>query len=306
MSSRTGSAYPNMHEPLPEQQPPVQSPNFKRSPSTDGNARTPSSHVSMSPSHTKPALKRRRRESLEASRTLTEIGKVEVKIPSETPKPKRLPVAEIVAAESKPTSKEFGRCKCPYKVNPATTQHYLELFFAQINLTVYCMFPREVFWHWLKESSNKTAADAMVIYAMLAVGSPFSKREARKFEGSMFAEIATAGVQLNFGKFTLQLVQARLLLSLYHFSIGDSQMCWDYCGSAVRAALGMKLNLEDGIADMLRDNITVYDLNRPAFAECCRRTFWAAYLMEVSIRVQRSAAKLTSKSDFAVIISDTL
>ena len=287
MSSRAESAYANMHESLPEHQPSVQSPDIKRSPSIEAQARTPSPEVQMSPSHTKPTLKRRRQESLEASRTLTEIGKVEIKLPPETPKPTRSPASVTMVVDPKATCQEFGRCKCPYKVNPATTQHYLDLYFAHVNLTIYCMLPREVFWHWLKESSNKTAADAMVIYAMLAVGSQFSKREAREFEGSMFAEISTAGVQLNLGKFSLQLVQARLLLSLYHFSTGDSLLCWDYCGSAIRAALGMRLNLEDGIADMLKGNITVYDLNRPAFAECCRRTFWSAYLMEVSIKIPK-------------------
>lgn len=170
----------------------------------------------------------------------------------------------------------------PYEVDPEITMHYIQTYFLHINAATYRLFPRDLFISWLTADSMKTLDDLMLIYTMLAMGSVFSSRAERKHEGSLFAKIARYAAEKNLGNYSLQLIQSRLLLAFYHFSLGDAHRAWDYGGMGLRVVSGLKFNLEDGITDIHDDDILSYGLNRHALEECRRRTFWAAYMMDVS------------------------
>ena len=122
----------------------------------------------------------------------------------------------------------------------------------------------------------------MVIYAMLAMGSIFTPPEESRVNSRLFCNIARYAVEKNFGNFTLQLVQSRLILALVHFALGESTKAWDYCGSALRAACALRYNTEAGVNDLAEDQIPEYGLSQQSLAECQRRTFWSAYIMDVS------------------------
>ena len=122
----------------------------------------------------------------------------------------------------------------------------------------------------------------MVIYVMLAMGSIFARDGEDRASSKLFCNIARYAVEKTFGNSTLQLVQSRLLAALLHFALGESSKAWDYCGSALRAASALKFNTEAGINDLTEDQVPEYGLSRKALAECQRRTFWSAYIMDVS------------------------
>lgn len=170
----------------------------------------------------------------------------------------------------------------PYLVDPDATMHYMETYFIHINAATYRIFPRKHFLHWVKDETTKSPNDLMLIYTMLAMGSIFSSRNERNHEGSLFSKIARYAVEKNHGNYSLQLVQSRLLLAFYHFSTGDTHKAWDYGGMGFRVVSGLKLNLEEGATEIMEDEIMEYGLNRNALAECRRRTFWSAYMMDVS------------------------
>ena len=171
----------------------------------------------------------------------------------------------------------------PYEVDPEVTIFHLNLYFLYTNTATYCMFPREPFFYWIRSSRDKSPNDLMVIYSILTMGSIYSEGPRRKTEGCLFAKTARFAVEKSHGKFSLQLAQSRLLLSFYHFALGDSTKAWDYCGSSLRVVAGLKLNCEDGITDVDDEEMFEYSLNRHALVECHRRTFWSAYLMDVSL-----------------------
>lgn len=171
----------------------------------------------------------------------------------------------------------------PYQVDPVVTMHYMETYFLHINAATYRIFPRKHFLHWVKNETAKSPNDLMLIYTMLAMGSIFSGRNERNHEGPLFSKIARYAEEKNHGNYSLQLVQSRLLLAFYHFSTGDTHKAWDYGGMGFRVASGLKLNLEEGATDIIENEIMEYGLNRHALAECRRRTFWSAYMMDVSI-----------------------
>ncbi|MCJ1285421.1 hypothetical protein MMC26_004761 [Xylographa opegraphella] len=168
----------------------------------------------------------------------------------------------------------------PFHSNPQLVMHYIDLYFTHINSATYRMFAREPFQHWLQNTKEKSSDELMVLYAMLAIGSTFSTLETRKSDGSLFARVARYAVEKNHGQFSLQLAQSRLILALYHFSMGDGAKAWDYCGSAVRVAAGLKMNLEQAIVNIVDDAPLDFGLNRYALEECYRRTYWSTFLMD--------------------------
>lgn len=225
----------------------------------------------------RPQKRPRRDSTLDISLASSKLSKGKL-IASETSS-NSVVILEPATGQNIPT---FDWQNDPYQIDGQVTQHYLEMYFVHINATTYCMFPREAFMRWLRTCPNKSCDDRMVMYSMLAMGSIFSPRPERKAHGKHFGNIARFAVEKSHGTFSVQLVQSRLLLALLHFSLGDRTRAWDYCGSALRAVCGLKFNVESGIVDIKDDQIMDYGLTRSALAECHRRTFWSAYLMDVS------------------------
>ena len=178
----------------------------------------------------------------------------------------------------------FDWRKDPYSIDRQTTDHYIELYFTHINGVAYPIFPRESFLHWLRNEKRKSPDDLMLVYSVLAVGSIFSSKAGRDDERSQLARTAQHAMEKRRGRYTLQLAQSRILLSLYYLSTGDSEKAWDYCGLASRAAAGLKLNVEKNVPDMNGYDTQTYGLSQHGLAECRRRTFWSLYLIEVSGR----------------------
>lgn len=169
----------------------------------------------------------------------------------------------------------------PYQVDQEITGQYLENYFTYINNATYQMFPRKPFLNWVYLSERKSPGERMTLYALLAVGSIFSKRPDREYEDLMFARIAERALEQSHSKFTLHLAHSRLLLSLYNFSIGETQKAWDFGGAAIRAASGLRFNLENECCAVNECDEIDYGLEKAALAECRRRCFWAAYMADV-------------------------
>ena len=170
----------------------------------------------------------------------------------------------------------------PYDDDPTTTVHYLDSYFENINTTCYCMFPRKPFMKWVTQCHEKSPTEKMLIYTMLAHGSVFSSNpeQMRKVHVTHFLEIARHAMGQTVGKFSLPLLQARVILALLEFSLGNASRAWDYCGSATRAASGMKFNMERGLRDISKDQYLEFGFDRATLIECRRRTFWSAYIMD--------------------------
>lgn len=174
----------------------------------------------------------------------------------------------------------FSWANDPYDVDPEITMHYIDTYFIHINAATYRIFPCKLFKRWIKTEKAKSPDDLMIVYTILAMGSVFSSRAERKHEGSLFSKIARYAVEKNHGNFSIQLIQSRLLLAFYHFALGETHKAWDFGGMGFRVASGLRLNLEEGVTDIGDDDVMEYGLNRHALAECRRRTFWSAYMMD--------------------------
>ncbi|KAF2280016.1 uncharacterized protein EI97DRAFT_368784 [Westerdykella ornata] len=171
----------------------------------------------------------------------------------------------------------------PYETDPSLTMHLLDLYFRHAGRATYGMFPPQPFSKWVEANREKNQDHLMLLYSVLAIGSIYSPDPDKQLLGKRFAAVAAYAMDKRFGKFTLQLCQSRLMLALYNFARGNAQEAWDYCGAGIRALSALKLNTEEGIKE-LRDSTSDldYGLDSRTWEECCRRTFWFGFLMDVS------------------------
>jgi hypothetical protein len=171
----------------------------------------------------------------------------------------------------------------PFDVDPRLTLHLLDLYFLHAGRATYGMFPRRPFTAWVETNHEKGQDQLMLLYAVLAMGSIFSADPDKRTLGKRFAAVAAYALEKRFGKFTLQLCQSRLILALYNFARGKSQEAWDFCGAGLRAISALKLNTEEGVKELPDATMDMdYGFDRLTLEECCRRTFWSGFLMDVS------------------------
>lgn len=166
----------------------------------------------------------------------------------------------------------------PYATQPELVTTLVDVFFKYVPETAHCILPEKLFKAWVLSHSQKSVDDLMLIYTILALATVFSPNTEHKHLGGQFAAISRYACDSR--HFTLQLVQSRLLLSLYYFAINNPNDAWDFCGSALRAASGLKLNLEMDKTDDAYLQTYPYGLTRIGYAESRRRTFWSAYLID--------------------------
>ncbi|ERF75884.1 hypothetical protein EPUS_01250 [Endocarpon pusillum Z07020] len=167
----------------------------------------------------------------------------------------------------------------PYPISPVT-KGYLDLYFAHVNQGIYYIFPKGPFLTWVGDRREKTLDDKMLLYAMISMGCSFSTHKESVVHGKRMLQLARYAEQNSVGRFTLQLVQTRWILSLLKFSLGDFSEASDYCGAAARGVCELKFNTEYGVVERLNTHGCEYGLDRRTMAECQRRTFWSVYLLE--------------------------
>ena len=282
ISARTESHFDSLRSPFTEHTDPRNSPMFRyRSPSLDGkSAKRPPE--SSPPAELAASISKRLRQ-----RSAEIIQKIDILTPttmdddcsSIEDKVNMSSWDNKLTAESQ---SPFEWENNPYPVNPGLVLHYMNLYFTHINSATYRIFPKKPFLRWLQYERDKSPNELMVVYSMLAIGSVFSSRPEQTAEGAHFCQIARYAVGKNHERFSLQLAQSRLMLAMYHFSIGESSIAWDYEGLACRAAAGLKINLEKGCMDTGNKGRLDYGLDQHGLAECYRRTYWSAFLMDVS------------------------
>jgi hypothetical protein len=170
----------------------------------------------------------------------------------------------------------------PYLYDPEATMRFVELFFAQSAREVSIMFPRGAFTRWVRTCRDKCQRECMALYAVLAMGSIFAENEFSSF-AKICAERASQAVSMIDGKFSLAIVQARLLVAGYNHLVGRDSTGWDLSGSALRIISAMRLNTEEGCGEDLDEfNRRYFSFSSEQLKECRRRTFWTAFLVDVS------------------------
>lgn len=170
----------------------------------------------------------------------------------------------------------------PYMIEPDSAIHYTETYFAYVNNRLYYMFPRGRFLLWLNSCRSKSLVDNMLLYSIMALGSIFSDRPDRMAVMKRYSCIARYAVEYSQHDLSLQLAQTLIIMSLWYYAIGALGRSREAADAAVRAVCGLRYNVELGGVIKEQSAHCEYGLHPQALIECRRRTFWIAFLTDVS------------------------
>jgi hypothetical protein len=162
----------------------------------------------------------------------------------------------------------------PYVSDPQSMLSTISSFFVHVDATALRFLPEKVFKEFVQASAHrKSPEDLMLVYSILALGvslSGGSKMVAHEY--SEVVRYATDRTALS-----LQLVQARILLSLYYLQVSRPSDANDMSSAAISTATCLQLNTE-----LEHDSATRYPfgMSFSGFSECRRRTFWSCFVLE--------------------------
>jgi hypothetical protein len=151
-------------------------------------------------------------------------------------------------------------------------------FFVHADATALRFLPEKVFKEFVQASAHrKSPEDLMLVYSILALGvslSGGSKMVAHEY--SEVARYATDRTALS-----LQLVQARILLSLYYLQVSRPSDANDMSSAAISTATCLQLNMElERSQDGGSATKYPFGMSFAGFGECRRRTFWSCFVLE--------------------------
>ena len=129
----------------------------------------------------------------------------------------------------------------------------------------------------ISSSSNHTATAGGMAQSSPIVGDKSNDRHVG-FDYSQVARFASDRARLS-----IQLVQARLLLSVYYLATSRRCESSDMLNRAISAATAMQLNLEINASEDeagFGGGFLPYALTRAGYQEMRRRTFWSCFVLE--------------------------
>lgn len=165
----------------------------------------------------------------------------------------------------------------PYVSDPQAIGTAIASFFDHVETAALRFLPAQLFRDWVKNNAHtKSPEDLMLLYSISAFGlyaSGGSRRLAHEYaETARFAcERSTP---------SLQLVQTKLILSLYYLAYARGLDSYEYLGSAISIALALQLNLELDETSEAASPSYPFSMNRATYDESRRRTFFSCFVLE--------------------------
>ncbi|CAJ2508003.1 Uu.00g091890.m01.CDS01 [Anthostomella pinea] len=167
----------------------------------------------------------------------------------------------------------------PYVSDPQATISTITSFFSHVRAMALRFLPERIFTDWVQGDydahTRKSPEDLMLVYSQLAFG--LHVAGGSKHLASQHAQVARFATQKSSP--SLQLVQTKLILSLFYHATSRAFDSIDMLNGAISAALYARLNLE---LDLCIEGAQrkPYGMDKATYAECRRRTFFSCFIWE--------------------------
>ncbi|KAK7427921.1 hypothetical protein QQZ08_005533 [Neonectria magnoliae] len=167
----------------------------------------------------------------------------------------------------------------PSLSDPQSIRAVISHFFVQLDTMKIMRFvPEAHFKAWVANPNHrKSPEDLMLLYSILAIGVALSGGpKSIAFEYAQVAHYAQRVTVVS----CLQLVQSRVLLSLYYISISRMSDAHEMISAAVATTTFLKLHVE--LEESQEVALTAYPLgmSKAGYRETRRRTFWSVFMLE--------------------------
>ncbi|KAK7966711.1 uncharacterized protein PG986_000988, partial [Apiospora aurea] len=166
----------------------------------------------------------------------------------------------------------------PYVSDPHATNTAITSFFNHIETTALRFLPAQLFKTWVKNNAHtKSPEDLTLLYSMLAFG--VHMNGGPRHLAQEHAQAARFGCDRSAP--SLQLVQTKLVLSLFYLANSRGFDSYEMLASAISVALLLRYNIELGqLPDELVPVSFPYAMNQITFEECRTRTLFSCYILE--------------------------
>jgi len=167
----------------------------------------------------------------------------------------------------------------PYVSDPQSVLSTITSFFVHADAAALRFLPERLFTEFVQASAHrKSPEDLMLVYSVLALGVSLSGAGSR-LAAHEYSEVAHYAADRT--ALSLQLVQARILLSVYYLQVSRPDDASDMFSAAISAATSLQMNME---LDRTQDGGSAarypFGMSSAGFSECRRRTFWSCFILE--------------------------
>jgi len=177
--------------------------------------------------------------------------------------------------------------------NTKLTRQYVNAFMGRSNGLTFEVLPNGPFTEWAMNSRNKSLPDRIMLYAVMSLGTVNSKDSKAAEHRALFKSIIQSQLDRLETQYCLQLAHAFAYLSFAEYADGQHQKGFTCFVRYVGVISFLQLNIEAPFSD---DSIT-YGFSRNMYAECRRRTYWAAFCMDTFAGLSKRSPRILTSND---------
>lgn len=181
----------------------------------------------------------------------------------------------------------------PMANNNKFAKEYLEMFMSHVNVPTFEIFPADRFIQWATNGQPKSMHENLMLYAMMAFGSIHSEKHRRKDHRARFKAAVYAGLHEIESRYCLETVHVLLFLAFTEFADGRDQKAFSIFVRCIGAIAALQLNIERSA----HQSETAYGLSGATYAECCRRTYYAAACTDAFASIGKGDPRMMQDQD---------
>lgn len=167
----------------------------------------------------------------------------------------------------------------PYTTDPGAIKRVITQFFSHTDSCVLLrMLPEGPWTRWVSQSAGrKSEADLALLYSMLALSVVLVGDN--KDIAADYAQVALFA-QRKLRYTCLQLVQSRIIMSVYATALGNNEEASALLTHAIKDAFAMGLDMELDRSSEANLNVFPMGMRRSGYSEARRRTMWSLFILE--------------------------
>lgn len=184
----------------------------------------------------------------------------------------------------------------PYVSHPGVTNAALTSFFKYANAAALRFLPEQLFRDWAKNDACPRSPEDLILLNSISAFGIFAE-SGPTIELFGFAQVKAARSACERSALGLQLIQTKLIHSLYHLAQAREIDSYECLGSAISLALSLKYNVNLDMASEPPRSSYPYGMNRATYEESRKRTLYSCFILERTNGLFPSRAALLSPED---------
>ncbi|KAK8106827.1 uncharacterized protein PG998_008840 [Apiospora kogelbergensis] len=184
----------------------------------------------------------------------------------------------------------------PFTSHPGITSAAITSFFNYTKAAALCFLPERLFHDWAKNNAfTKSPEDLMLLDSISVLATCINNGSSMELIGFAHDEAPRFACERNTPG--LQLIQTKLILSLYHLAQARELDSYECLGGAISLALSLQYNVDLNMVSEPPLSDYPYGMNRATYEESRKRTLYSCFILERTNGLFPSRAALLKPED---------